>query len=216
MTIACDPLKNSGPRLAILLLAAGEGSRLGGYPKALLKKNGESLLRRFCLSAQAFDPVQMLVITGFYSKLIEDEARSLKQEGLMQLECIRNESPERGQPSSVRLGVESLNDGYDVLLIALCDQPNIGAPELKALLQQYLERSSDQEIILPMVNGQRGNPVLFSKKVIDDIVKTPGMVCRAYMDQHPELVKTFEANHQAYILDVDTVDDIQKLGLDAI
>ena len=216
MTIACDPPKNSGPRLAILLLAAGEGSRLGGYPKALLKKNGESLLRRFCLSAQAFDPLQTLVITGFYSKSIEDEVKSLKQEGLMQLEYLRNENPERGQPSSVRLGIESLKGGYDVLLIALCDQPSIGTPELKALLQQYGERSSDQEIILPTVNGHRGNPVLFSKKVIDDILRSPGMVCRSYMDQHPELVKIFVTDNQAYILDVDTVGDIQKLGLDAI
>lgn len=216
MTITCDSLKTSGLRLAILLLAAGEGSRLGGYPKALLKKDGQSLLRRFCLSAQAFDPVQTLVITGFYSKAIEDELKSLQQEGLKRLEYMRNENPERGQPSSVLLGIESLRGDYDVLLIALCDQPNIGSSEIETLFNQFVERSPDQEIILPMVNGQRGNPVLFSKNVIDDILKAPGMLPRAYMDQHPKLVKRFETDNQSYVLDVDTQDDIQKLGLDAI
>jgi len=39
------------------------------------------------------------------------------------------------------------------------------------------------------------------------------MVCRTYMDQYPELVKTYATDHDAYILDVDTQDDIQKLGL---
>jgi len=216
MTTACDSPQNSRLRLAILLLAAGEGSRLGGYPKALLKKDGESLLKRFCLSAQAFDPVQMLLLTGFYSDVIEEEVQSLKQAGLRQLECIRNESPELGQSSSVRLGMESLKSDYDVLLIALCDQPLIGSSEIKALLNQFKERSSDQEIILPMTNGQRGNPVLFSKKVIDDILKIPGMVPRAFIDKHPRLVKTFETDNQAYIMDADTQADIQKLGLDAI
>jgi CTP:molybdopterin cytidylyltransferase MocA len=216
MTIACDSLKNSGLRLAVLLLAAGEGSRLGGYPKALLKKSRESLLKRFCFSLHAFEPVQVLVLTGFYSTLIEDEVGLLKQAGLKQLECIRNESPELGQSSSVRLGIESLKTDYDILLIALCDQPNVGSPEIEALLEQFVERSPDQEIILPMLNGQRGNPVLFSKKVISDILKTPGMAPRAFMDQHPELVKTFKTDNQAYVLDVDTLSDIQKLGLDAI
>jgi len=216
MTTACDSPQNSRLRLAILLLAAGDGSRLGGYPKALLKKDGESLLKRFCLSAQAFDPVQMLLLTGFYSDVIEEEVQSLKQAGLRQLECIRNQSPELGQSSSVRLGMESLKSDYDVLLIALCDQPLIGSSEIKALLNQFMDRSSDQEIILPMTNGQRGNPVLFSKKVIDDILKIPGMVPREFMDKYPELVKTFKTDNQAYVLDVDTLSDIQKLGLDAI
>jgi molybdenum cofactor cytidylyltransferase/nicotine blue oxidoreductase len=216
MTIARDSHQNSGLRLAILLLAAGEGSRLGGYPKALLKKDGESLLKRFCLSAETFDPVQILVLTGFYSDVIEEEVQSLKQAGLRQLECIRNESPELGQSSSVRLGLESMKSEYDVLLIALCDQPNVGAPEMEFLLKQFTSRSLGQEIILPLVHGQRGNPVLFSKRVIDDILKIPGMVPRAYMDQNPRLVKIFQTSNQAYIVDVDTRVDIQKLGLDAV
>ena len=37
----------SDSKLAIILLAAGEGSRLGFYPKALLEKNGTPLIKRF-------------------------------------------------------------------------------------------------------------------------------------------------------------------------
>ena len=216
MTVALKSSNKPSIRLAILLLAAGEGSRLGGYPKALLQKDGESLLRRFCLSAQHLDPVKLVVITGFYSEAVEGEVRVLKQEGLNLVECIHNPSPERGQSSSVRLGIESIKSDYDVLMIALCDQPKIGAPEIEALLSQFNNRLPGHEIVLPMVNGQRGNPVLFSKKAIDDILKIPGMVCRPYMDQHPELIKYFETHQSAYILDVDTADDIQRLGLDAI
>jgi molybdenum cofactor cytidylyltransferase/nicotine blue oxidoreductase len=65
-----------------------------------------------------------------------------------------------------------------------------------------------------MVGGQRGNPVLFSKKVIEKILAIPTMVCRPFMDRHPELVQTFITEQPAYILDVDTEDDIRKLGLE--
>jgi len=54
---------------------------------------------------------------------------------------------------------------------------------------------------------------LFSRGLIHRVLEIPGMVCRAYMDQHPELVKSYITENDAFILDVDTQDDMQKLGL---
>ncbi len=216
MTISSESFKNPKLRLAVLLLAAGEGSRLGGFPKAMLKKEGESLLSRLLQSIQKFNPVETLVVTGFYADAIEVEINSIRQKTHSSIAIVKNPNPEEGQSSSVRLGLESLKSDYDVLLVALCDQPNIGVSEIEALLVQFNQVGFNKEIVLPMVNGSRGNPVLFSKKVIEEILATPGMVCRPFMDKHPELVKLFETNNQAYLLDVDTQADIQKLGLDPI
>ena len=216
MTISGESSKNTKLRLAILLLAAGEGSRLGGIPKALLKKDGDSLLRRFLKLMQSVNPVETLVVTGFYADEIELEINSARQEIQNPISIARNPNPALGQPSSVRLGLESLRSDYDVLLVALCDQPNIGAPEIKSLLRQFDQIEPGKEIILPMVSGSRGNPVLFSRKVVEELLSTPGMVCRPFMDKHPELVKAFSTDNQAYLLDVDTRADIQKLGLDPV
>jgi CTP:molybdopterin cytidylyltransferase MocA len=92
----------------------------------------------------------------------------------------------------------------------LSDQPEIGTKEVQALLEEFSKRKGDEEIILPMVNGQRGNPVLFSKKAVLNTLSTPGMVCRSFMDTHPENVRVMETNNQGFILDVDTPEDIQK------
>jgi len=216
MTISGESFKNPKLRLAILLLAAGEGSRLGGLPKALLKKEGESLLSRFLQSIQKLNPVETIVVTGFYSDAIEAEINSIRQKTHNSIAIVKNPNPEEGQSSSVRLGLESLKSDYDVLLVALCDQPNIGISEMEALLGQFNQAGFNKEIVLPIVNESRGNPVLFSKKVIEEILAIPGMVCRPFMDGHPELVKVFETNNQAYLMDVDTQADIQKLGLDPI
>ena len=219
MTLSGKSYPNSDARLAILLLAAGEGSRLGAVPKALLKKEGQTLLRRFCNSVQTLHPVQVVVITGFHAQAIECELESIElTQSLANLpiKVVRNLQPMLGQSSSVRLGLESLDSNYDCLLIALCDQPNVGSKEIGELLNQFKQCEEVQEIVLPMVDGLRGNPVLFSKRVIDQILAIPGMVCRPYMDQHPELVRAYKTENQAYILDVDTNDDIQKLGLDGI
>ncbi|MBU3618821.1 NTP transferase domain-containing protein [Polynucleobacter sp. JS-Fieb-80-E5] len=216
MTVSGESSKSPNLRLAILILAAGEGSRLGGYPKALLKKGGDSLLKRFIQSTQSFDPIETLVVTGFYSDQIEAEIKLLKPAVANPITWVKNLQPELGQASSVRLGLESLKSDYDVLLIALCDQPGIGSDEVEALLWQCNQRGANQEVVLPMVDGQRGNPVLFSKLIIEKILAIPGMVCRPYMDLHPELVKTFVTDNQAFVMDVDTQKDIEKLGLDRI
>ena len=213
MTSLGKQLGSSNLRLAVLLLAAGEGSRLGLTPKALLQKDGQSLLSHFSHAVKAFSPIEFLVVTGFYGDVIESELAQLKEELDLPIDSVRNPQPELGQASSVRLGLEALKSDCDVLLIALCDQPLVGAIEIDALLQQFEQRGEQIEVVLPMVGQQRGNPVVFSAKVIADILAIPQMVCRPFMDQHPELVHIFVTDNEAYIADVDTESELSQFDL---
>ena len=214
MTVSSDSLKKPHLRLAILILAAGAGSRLGGHPKALLRKGGDTLLKRLIDSVQGLKPVEILVVTGFYADAIEEEIQAINRDAQIPLRFVRNSHPEAGQSSSVRLGLESLMSDYDALLIALCDQPLVGATEIQTLLYQFQQRTTREEIVLPVVSGQRGNPVVFSRRVINQILDVSGMVCRKYMDLHPDLIRSFATKNEAYVLDVDTPQDIQTLGID--
>lgn len=201
-------------KIAVVLLAAGEGSRMGSIPKALLKKSGNSLLSNFCTAVKALNPVEVLVITGYHAQEIEAELARVNHSLGLPVSIIRNPHAADGQASSVRLALENLKSTFDVLMVALSDQPNITEHELLILLDQFSTRESNREIVLPQVRGQRGNPVLFSSKAVKDILQMPEMVCRPYMDQHPELVQLFETQNEAFVLDVDTLEDIQKLGID--
>lgn len=200
-------------RLAVLLLAAGEGSRLGQTPKALLQKDDQSLLSHFYQAISTFRPTEFLVVTGFYADAIESELAQIKKDHDLPIKTMHNPHPELGQVFSVRLGLEALMSDYDMLLVALCDQPLVGTVEIDALLEQYEQRDQQKEIILPMVGEQRGNPVMFSRKVIADILAIPKMVCRPFMDQYPELVQIFATNNPAYIADVDTEADLSEFNL---
>jgi molybdenum cofactor cytidylyltransferase/nicotine blue oxidoreductase len=66
---------------------------------------------------------------------------------------------------------------------------------------------------MPMVDGQRGNPVLFSKEAIDSILSEPDMVCRSFIDQNPSQIEIYKTEDLAFIQDVDTESDILKMGL---
>ncbi|BDX21466.1 hypothetical protein TUM22923_07870 [Polynucleobacter sp. TUM22923] len=200
-------------RVAVLLLAAGEGSRLGGYPKALLKKDGQTLLERLVVSTQSMAPIEFVVVTGFYAKAIENEIDRLNRAHDLVIKTYQNPHPEKGQSSSIRLGLESLQSVFDVLLVALSDQPEIGHLEISELLGGFTNRPPGTQIVLPMVGNQRGNPVLFSRGAVDEILATTQMVCRSYMDANPALIYRLHTSRQAFIQDVDTAQDISKYQL---
>ena len=210
MTSSSPSAHDSQLRIAVLLLAAGEGSRLGSHPKALLHRDGKTLLELFSRAIQGFSPVECIVVTGFHTQLIESEITKMNTSLAHPMKIIRNASPEQGQPSSVRLGLESLRANFDALLVALSDQPEIGTKEIQELLDEYAKREGGQEIILPTVDGRRGNPVLFSYKAVLDVLAQPGMVCRDYMDTHPDKIRAMHTSNQAFIVDVDTPEDIQR------
>lgn len=210
MTSSSPSAHDSQLRIAVLLLAAGEGSRLGSHPKALLHRDGKTLLELFSSAIQGFSPVECIVVTGFHAQLIESEVAKMNTSLTHSMKIIRNGSPEEGQPSSIRLGLESLRADFDVLLVALSDQPEVGAKEIQELLDEYAKREDGQEIILPMVDGRRGNPVLFSYKAVLDVLAQPCMVCRGFMDSHPDKIRAMYTSNQAFIMDVDTPEDIQR------
>jgi len=205
--------KSSNLRLAIVLLAAGEGSRMGSVPKALLQKDGKTLLERFCAVVKALHPVEFVVIIGFHAVPIEQELNRLAKLMNLSITIVHNQNASTGQASSVRLALESLDNSFDLVAMCLSDQPQIGEDELIALLNQFVDREPHQDVVMPIVSGQRGNPALFSKKAVEEMLQIPGMVCRSFMDKNPNRIKIFNSDNGAYVLDVDTDADIQKLGI---
>jgi molybdenum cofactor cytidylyltransferase len=205
--------KPSNLRVAIVLLAAGEGSRMGSVPKALLQKDGKTLLESFCTAVKALHPVEFLVVTGFYATPIERELNRLAKLMDLSITVIHNQNASTGQASSVRLALESLDSAFDVVAMCLSDQPQIGEDELIALLNQFVDCEPNQDVVMPIVGGQRGNPALFSRRSVEEMLQIPGMVCRTFMDKNPDRIKIFNSDNDAYILDVDTDADIQKLGI---
>ncbi|MFZ4119303.1 MAG: nucleotidyltransferase family protein [Polynucleobacter sp.] len=201
-------------RLAVLLLAAGQGSRLGSHPKALLKQGGVTLLKGLLNAVEPFNPVELIAVIGFHGDAIEQALVQMNSPFSRSIQLLRNPTPEVGQASSVRLGIEALHSNFDVLLIALSDQPAITTAEVSQLLSAFSQRSTGTEMLLPMVQGQRGNPVLFSKKALQNTLAIPDLSCRAYMDAHPEQVQVWHTDNDAFVCDVDTPQDMKRYQLD--
>lgn len=189
-------------RVGAVLLAAGQGRRMGNRPKALLQLQGVPLINRYLIALSGAGVDEVVVVTGFYHDQIEPLVQGFP------VQMVRNDDPAAGQARSVRIGVEAIGERFDAVIMMLCDQPLINAADITALIAAFKKRPYG-EIVMPQVNGQRGNPIVLSGKAIGEILAADqNMYCRKYMDAHPELISHYQTDNAHYVSDVDTEQDL--------
>ena len=191
-------------RVGAVLLAAGEGSRLGKVPKCLLSLQGVPLINRHLIALSSAGVDEVVVVTGYYHAAVEPTIETFP------VTVARNPSPEDGQQSSVRLGLEMLANQLDMVLIMLADQPLLTGEDLTELISAFKKRPPETSIVYPEVQGQRGNPVIFSGELIAKLLASgKNIACRKYIDDHPELVHKHMTDNDHFVLDIDTLEDIK-------
>jgi molybdenum cofactor cytidylyltransferase/nicotine blue oxidoreductase len=209
-------MRNSAMKLGAVLLAAGEGSRMGGVPKCLLTLDGATLISRHLSAMRETGIDRVVVVTGYYHEQIEPVIAAVISDARVAI--ARNPEPEAGQQSSVRIGIEALGPTFDLVIVALADQPLVGSEDLTELIAAFKNRPPGTQIVYPQVSEQRGNPVLFAGELIADMLSSGTQVAgRKFIDEHPQLVHVHQTRNDRFIVDVDTRDDIatfeQRTGL---
>jgi molybdenum cofactor cytidylyltransferase len=209
-----DPAQASSPPLpavAALVLAAGGAQRMGGRPKCLLEMEGEALVRRLVGALKAVLSGPVVVVTGGHAPAVTAALKG------MPVTLVHHADWAQGASTSVQAGLAALSHWPQPVLVALADMPAIGRTELEALLQAWTQRPADTEVLVPMVDGQRGNPVLLSASVCEAVrtdARWPSP--RDWQGAHPQAVHRWATGETAYRLDVDTPDDLahfNALGL---
>ncbi len=196
-------------RIGAVLLAAGEGRRMGGVAKPLIRVQGVPLIKRHLIALGDAGVDQVVVVTGFERDAVQAQVQAFP------VTLAHNAAYADGQQGSVRTGLEALGGRFDAVLVMLADQPLIGAGDLTELISAYRERAKreDGQVLMPMVNGQRGNPILLDARVHARILASDtDLTCREFIDSHPELVLVHETANPSFVTDIDTPEDMRQLA----
>lgn len=188
-----------------VLLAAGSGSRLGHRPKCLLELGGVPLIRRQLIALSGAGVDEVVVVLGHHAELIEPAVQAFP------VTIVRNPNPDDGQVSSQRLGLAALAGKLDAVIVALADQPLVNAQDITALIGAWKKRPEGAQVVFPEVGGERGNPVIFSNDVREQILAGEANVgCRQWQAAHPEAVSRFVTDNRRYRVDIDTPEDLAR------
>jgi len=187
-----------GMRVAGILLAAGAGSRLG-QPKALVEVGGETLAARgvAMLRDGGADPV--ILVTGAVPVTIP------------QALAVHNPDWTTGMGSSLATGLCALTDSdVGAAVIALADQPLVGAEAVRRLIAAYRGGAS---VAVAAYAGKRRNPVLIAREHWPAVIElaTGDFGARPFLRARPELVTQVECGDTGRPDDVDTAEDLTRV-----
>jgi molybdenum cofactor cytidylyltransferase len=189
-----------------VLLAAGEGRRMGGVAKPLIRLQGVPLISRQLVALSGAGVDEVVVVTGYARAETEEAVRSFV------VTLAHNADYAAGQQGSVRAGLAALGGAFDAVIVMPADQPLIGASDLTELIGAFKKRSAGH-VVVPVVNGQRGNPIVLGELALARILESgTNLGCRHLIEREPELVHAHETANTRFVTDLDTVEDVEALA----
>jgi molybdenum cofactor cytidylyltransferase len=202
------------PSFCAVILAAGESTRMGTdkallpWPpyRAGLQSGGQTFLSAAIQSLNAFSDL-VIVVVGKNEPLVTPVVYA---EGAF---AVRNPVPERGQFSSLQVGLqEVLNHGRDAAIVTLVDRPPVSAATLTQLCAAFEAAASGTWAVVPEHGGKHGHPVLWDREMIAVLLQAPATGNAQEIEhQYQEHIEYVVVDDPAVSLNVDTPKDYEAL-----
>jgi molybdenum cofactor cytidylyltransferase len=188
--------------LAAVILSGGASQRMGS-PKALLPYQGRPFLEHLIDVTRHPKIGARRVVLGAHAEPIASAVK------LAADEIVINEEWETGQLSSVQAAIRSLPAGTDGLILCLIDHPLISAALVNDLIEQYYQ--TGMKIVLPVFQGMRGHPVIFSSTLYAELLRAPAdKGARAVVWAHSAEVAEMPTTEQGCVLNLNDPDTLQR------
>ncbi len=196
----------AGRRVAALVLAAGSSRRMAGSNKLLAPVGGVTMVRRAANAALASRCVGVVVVTGYDAAAVRQSLAGLE------LEFAHNAAHESGMASSLRAGLQALPDDIDAVVVMLGDMPCIDAGHIDRLIDAFDPQHGN--IVVPMKQGRRGNPILWPREFFAEMQQVQGDVgARELLQRHADRIDAVACDDEAIFADVDTPAALEQLPL---
>lgn len=189
-----------------VVLAAGASSRMG-KPKPLLEVDGTTFLER---------AVHLLREAGcrYVVAVVNDDDWIERLADVAGAAVVINDEPNAQQIDSLRLGLANLPDESeglaDGVVVLPVDYPRIALDTVHTLIAEFEREPAT--ILNPSYQGVAGHPVLFSQKVLTELMQ-PALPegARSVIENHLADARTIAVQDAGIVADVDTPEDFSRI-----
>ena len=193
-----EPPAAAGRRIAAVVLAAGRSTRMGGPNKLLAEIAGRPLVRIVVEEALASRAKPVIVVVGHERAEVEKALAGLP------VQLVHNPDFAQGLGTSLKAGIAAVPAEADGTIVCLGDMPQVDASLIDQLITAF-DPDRGALIVMPTVEGRRGNPVLWSRRFFPDLMAIEGDVgARHFIGRYSEAVLEVPLEGRAALVDVDT------------
>jgi len=185
------------PHIAILILAAGQSTRMKEHIKQLLPLQKSTLIGKAIEEATASNAKKVFVVLGAFQEEITENI------GLSPDDIIYNPNWEQGMGSSLAAGINHIRSSTTSIrgvLVMLADQPLIDATYLNQLIREWLKDSS--KIVTTKYAKRSGVPALFGAPYFDNLSQLDkDFGAKHLIEQHSNFIMSVDAKGKELDLD---------------
>ena len=189
--------------IAPVILAAGNSKRMG-YPKALLPLGDELFLTRILRILREVGLASPRLVLG------RDAAQIKESVGDYPANIFVNPDPDRGQLSSIQLGISGLPEKFEAAMLWPVDQPAVSIETTRRLIELFVTK--DCRIAVPIRNGKRGHPAIFHRTLFHEFMDAPmEKGAKGIISRYESEACFLLTDEPAAFTDIDTPSDYQAL-----
>jgi molybdenum cofactor cytidylyltransferase len=187
-------------RVAIIVLAAGRGSRFGGPSHKLAQSLGRATVLATTLRHAVASHLPVTVVTT--EPLAETARRSVASRDVV---VLADDGSAFGMGHSIAAGVAARPDA-DGWLILPGDMPLVKPQTLQAVARPLAEHP----VCYAQYRGRRGHPVAFAAELYSELITLAGDEgARRLVARYPALA--VEVDDPGVLVDIDTAEDLARV-----
>lgn len=195
-------------RVGAIILAAGQASRFRAQDPSIASKvlaslDGKPLVRHVADAALASGARPVVVVTGHAREGVHAALAGLD------VSIVHNDAYADGMAGSLQAGVRALDGDCEAAIILLADMPRIPSSFIDALTRAF-ESQPGADAVVPLYDGQRGNPVLLARSLFGDIARLSGDEGARRLLRRGDLRIVEIEGPQDVTLDIDTPDALAR------
>ncbi len=193
-----EPAPEKGRNIAAVVLAAGRSTRMGAINKLIAEIGGKPLVRIAAEQALASRAKPVIVVTGHERERVEAALAGLP------VRFVHNPDYADGLGTSLKAGIAAVPENADGAVVCLGDMPQVDSQLIDKLIAAF-DPERGALVVMPSIEGRRGNPVLWSRRFFPDLMAVQGDIgARHLIGAYAEAVVEVPVAGEAALTDVDT------------
>jgi len=206
-------IRPAGPT-AVVVLAAGAGRRLGGRPKTLVRLGQATVLQRVLASAGPHADAGVWVVLGHHAAAIAAALPTEARRAGLSASAHTLPLPDPGDDTapSLHAALAALPGTVQRVAVLLADQPLLTSEDLGAALAAFDARPPGAHALVPRWRGEPGHPVVLDAAAVDSLRQRGSGGVKAWRREHPGVAFDWDAPNDHGSVDLDTVDDVQRVA----